>query len=145
QVCAEFLPDAARGRGGLCPRAGGSFWGAGTGESRRKPRKAAACRLAHRVQRGLGHRRDAIASRARAAQRNPHTMLDSPRTSLHLLPRLILAALPLATACSSSEPAAPPTGTAFQEIVYLVRQHTTTDADGQVRVHVTDGMGQVMD
>ena len=69
-----------------------------------------------------------------------------PRTSLHLLPWLGLV-LPLATACSSSEPVAPggESGTAFQEIVYLVRQHTTTDAAGNVQVHVTDGMGQVMD
>jgi hypothetical protein len=70
-----------------------------------------------------------------------------PRTSLHLVPWLLLGLFPLATACSSDEPVAPgsETGTAFQEIVYLVRQHTTSDADGNVQVHVTEGMGQVMD
>lgn len=70
-----------------------------------------------------------------------------PRTSLHHLPLLLLGLLPLATACSSGEPVPPgaETGTAFQEIVYVVRQHTTVGDDGSIQVLVTEGMGQVMD
>ncbi len=73
--------------------------------------------------------------------------VQRPRTCLHLLPLLLTAALPLGTACSGSESETPgsATGTAYQEIVYVVRQHTTTDAEGNVQVLVTEGMGQVMD
>jgi hydrazine synthase alpha subunit-like protein len=51
----------------------------------------------------------------------------------------------LLAGCSGTEGPAQPTGTGFQEIVYVVRQHTTTDADGNVQVVVAEGMGQVMD
>jgi hypothetical protein len=69
------------------------------------------------------------------------------RTFLHHRCLLLSALAPLAAGCSSAEPSGPgsPTGTAFQEIVYTVRQHTTRDADGNVQVLVTEGMGQVMD
>jgi Hydrazine synthase alpha subunit middle domain len=73
--------------------------------------------------------------------------IHRPRTALPLLPLLIASALPLLSACSGDEPRAPSqaTGSAFQEITYVVRQHTTTDADGTVHVTVAEGMGQVMD
>jgi hypothetical protein len=55
--------------------------------------------------------------------------------------------LPLLVGCSgdASGDSAQNTGTDFQEIVYVVRQHTMTDAAGNVRVEVAGGMGQVMD
>jgi len=62
-------------------------------------------------------------------------------SSLHLLTGL----LPLLAACSGTDEPAATTGTAFQEMVYVVRQHTTTDAEGNVQVTVAEGMGQVMD
>jgi hypothetical protein len=70
-----------------------------------------------------------------------------PRTFLHHRCSLLSVLAPLAAGCSSAEPSDPggTTGTAFQEIVYTVRQHTTRDADGNVQVLVTEGMGQVMD
>jgi Hydrazine synthase alpha subunit middle domain len=70
------------------------------------------------------------------------------QSSLHRFTGLLLLGLaPLAAGCSSDEPVGPAsqTGTAFQEIVYTVRQHTTRDAEGNVHVQVTEGMGQVMD
>lgn len=53
----------------------------------------------------------------------------------------------MGTACSSGEPASegPRADEEFEEIVYLVRQHTVRRADGGVEVRVTEGMGQVMD
>jgi hypothetical protein len=71
--------------------------------------------------------------------------IQRPRTSLHLLP--LLVALPLTAACSGDEAQGPAPGTVseFDEIVYLVRQHTTIDDAGNVNVLVTEGMGQVMD
>jgi hypothetical protein len=69
--------------------------------------------------------------------------IQRPRTSLPFLPLLFTLA-PLGTGCSSNTPASG-SGTDFQEIVYSVRQHTTTDADGTAHVNVADGMGQVMD
>jgi len=70
-----------------------------------------------------------------------------PRTSLHLLTGLSSSLLPLLVGCSgdASGDSAQNTGTDFQEIVYVVRQHTMTDAAGNVRVEVAGGMGQVMD
>ena len=62
-------------------------------------------------------------------------------SSLHLLTGL----LPLLAACSGTDDPAGTTGTEFREIVYVVRQHTTTDAEGNVQVTVAEGMGQVMD
>jgi hypothetical protein len=73
--------------------------------------------------------------------------LQRPRTSLHLSPLLCASVGALALACSGQE-ATPPgasTGTDFQELVYVVRQHTTVDGEGNVAVLVTEGMGQVMD
>jgi hypothetical protein len=83
-------------------------------------------------------------------------MNQKQRTSLHLfprilspesLPRLLLAGLGcLGVACSDSEPVDPgATESGFDEIVYVVRQHTLTDAAGNVQIVVAEGMGQVMD
>jgi hypothetical protein len=70
-----------------------------------------------------------------------------PRTSLHLSPLLCASVGALALACSGEESTPPgtSTGTDFQELVYVVRQHTTVDGEGNVAVLVTEGMGQVMD
>jgi hypothetical protein len=72
---------------------------------------------------------------------------NRPLSSLAHLSALLLGLAPLVTGCSSDDPVAPggDTGTAFQEIVYVVRQHTTRDSEGNVQVLVTEGMGQVMD
>jgi hydrazine synthase alpha subunit-like protein len=74
-------------------------------------------------------------------------IIGNTRTSLHLLSGLLLGLVPLSAGCGSSETANPgaDTGKAFQELVYTVRQHTTTDAEGNTSVLVTEGMGQVMD
>jgi hypothetical protein len=72
---------------------------------------------------------------------NQGIMKQHRLSSLHLLTGM----LPLLAACSGTEDPAPTTGTAFQEIVYVVRQHTTTDGEGNVQVTVAEGMGQVMD
>jgi hypothetical protein len=76
----------------------------------------------------------------------PRTSRGRARLARGLAP-LLLGLVPLAAGCSSDEPVVPGdgTGTAFQEIVYVVRQHTTRDAGGNVSVLVTEGMGQVMD
>src|SRR5689334_23019949 len=71
---------------------------------------------------------------------------NTPRTSLHLVAGSILSLLSV-VGCGSgdSTPPGTETGNAFQEIVYVVRQHTTTDDAGNTTVLVTEGMGQVMD
>ncbi len=72
--------------------------------------------------------------------------IQRPRTALRTLPLLLACALPCASACSEAESGQPQvTGNDFQEIVYVVRQHTTLGADGSVDIMVTEGMGQVMD
>ena len=71
--------------------------------------------------------------------------IQSPRTSLYLLP-LLLTSASLVTGCSGDDPNTGSNGSNdFQEIVYTVRQHTTEDENGNVEVLVTEGMGQVMD
>lgn len=65
------------------------------------------------------------------------------RTSQNFLLSLLLA-LPLGSACSGDTATRGPQ-TDFDELVYVVRQHTTVDAQGNVAVLVTEGMGQVMD
>src|SRR6187402_1457781 len=78
-------------------------------------------------------------------QRKP-LQLFSPQLC-RLLPELLLAGVAtLGAACSGSEPAdATQAENGFDEIVYVVRQHTLTDADGNVQIVVAEGMGQVMD
>jgi hypothetical protein len=57
----------------------------------------------------------------------------------------LLGALAVLTGCGSTEEA-PETGGGVGKIVYAVRQHTVTDASGEVeRIDVAGGMGQVMD
>jgi hypothetical protein len=70
--------------------------------------------------------------------------IQRPRTSLPVLPLLSTLA-PLVLACSSGSHPDDTSGSAFQEIVYSVRQYQTTDDDGNVQIEVADGMGQVMD
>lgn len=69
-----------------------------------------------------------------------------PRTALATLPWL-LAGLVSFAGCSSSEKETPNAASegGFEQIVYLVRQHTTVGEGGEVSIQVADGMGQVMD
>ena len=68
-----------------------------------------------------------------------------PLSALHLLTGLGSGLLPLLGCSGGTDEPVASTGTAFEEIVYTVRQHTTTDAEGNVQVVVAEGMGQVMD
>ena len=72
--------------------------------------------------------------------------IHRPRTSLSLLP-LLLTGAALGTGCSSDGTASAGSSSngGVDEIVYAVRQHTTVDEQGNVRVDVAGGMGQVMD
>ncbi|MEO8184887.1 MAG: hypothetical protein ABI895_39265, partial [Deltaproteobacteria bacterium] len=64
--------------------------------------------------------------------------IQSPRTSLYLLP-LLLTSAALSTGCSSDGSNDGSTGAKgdVQEIVYTVRQHTTIGENGQVKIHPT--------
>lgn len=68
------------------------------------------------------------------------------RTALPSVPLLLAAALPWTAGCSS-ETRTPSSGGLgdIEEIVYVVRQHTTVNPDGSVAITVAEGMGQVMD
>lgn len=66
-----------------------------------------------------------------------------PRRYLTALP--LLAALALA-GCSGDPPEqSTADDLGFDEVVYVVRQHTVIADNGDVEIHVADGMGQVMD
>lgn len=73
----------------------------------------------------------------------PRTLNARPRLG-SAWPLLAAAALPL-LGCSTSGPTEGQTNpTGFDEVVYVVRQHTVVDGE-DVRIVVADGMGQVMD
>ncbi len=56
----------------------------------------------------------------------------------------LLAGLSLLPSCSSKSADDDGAGN-VSRIVYAVRQHTTIEADGTVKIDVAGGMGQVMD
>jgi hypothetical protein len=78
-------------------------------------------------------------------------MIAKHRTALStlLLGATALGSVFLGTACSATDQSTEETpGSSVEgidKIVYLVRQHTTIDEDGNVSINVAGGMGQVMD